>query len=69
MTLWRDALLPPLVAGWINAQGARRDDDQRRDFIRLLEDQGPPPQGISLHLGNGGNAALAAVLSTIPPRA
>jgi predicted nuclease of predicted toxin-antitoxin system len=40
-----------------------------RDFIRLLEDQAPPPQGISLHLGNGGNAAFAAVLSTIPPRA
>jgi hypothetical protein len=40
-----------------------------RDFIRLLEDQAPPPQGISPHLGNGGNAALAAVLSATPPRA
>jgi len=40
-----------------------------RDFLRLLEDQAPPPQGISLHLNNGGNAALAAVLSATPPRA
>jgi predicted nuclease of predicted toxin-antitoxin system len=40
-----------------------------RDFLRLLEDQAPPPQGIPLHLNNGGNAALAAVLSATPPRA
>ena len=40
-----------------------------RDFLRLLEDQGPLPQGSSLHLDNGGNASLAAVLSATPPRA
>jgi hypothetical protein len=39
-----------------------------RDFLRLLEDQAPPPQGSSLHLDNGGNASFAAVLSAIPPR-
>jgi predicted nuclease of predicted toxin-antitoxin system len=72
MTLWLDAQLPPLLAGWINAQGwglhavAVRDVGMRdasdpvifqaardarvvvmtkdRDFIRLLDEQGPPPQ-------------------------
>jgi predicted nuclease of predicted toxin-antitoxin system len=39
------------------------------DFIRLLEDQVSPPQGIWLHLDNGDNAALAVVLSTTSPRA
>ncbi len=29
-----------------------------RDCIRLLEEQGPPPQVIWLRLGNGSNAAL-----------
>ena len=72
MKLWLDAQLPPLLAGWINAQGcglqviAVRDVGLRdasdplifraareagvvvitkdRDFIRLLDEQGPPPQ-------------------------
>ena len=69
---WLDAQLPPLLAGWINAQGwglhavAVRDVGMRdasdpvifqaardagvvvmtkdRDFIRLLDERGPPPQ-------------------------
>ena len=72
MTLCLDAQLPPLLAGWINAQGwglhavavrdvGMRDDSdpvifqaardagvvvmtKDRDFIRLLDEQGPPPQ-------------------------
>ena len=35
-----------------------------RDFIRLLDEQGPPPQVIWLRLGNSSNAALQHVLST-----
>lgn len=35
-----------------------------RDFIHLLEEQGPPPQVIWLRLGNCSNAALQEVLST-----
>jgi len=35
-----------------------------RDFIRLLDEQGPPPQVIWLRLGNSSNAALQQVLST-----
>jgi predicted nuclease of predicted toxin-antitoxin system len=40
-----------------------------RDFIRLLDEQGPPPQVIWLRLGNCGNAALQDVLSTTLARA
>ena len=40
-----------------------------RDFIRLLEEQGPPPQVIWLRLGNCSNAALQEVLSTTLLRA
>ena len=97
MTLWLDAQLPPLLAGWINAQGwglhavAVRDVGMRdasdpvifqaarkagavvmtkdRDFIRLLDEQGPPPQVIWLRLGNCSNAVLQDVLSTTLPRA
>jgi predicted nuclease of predicted toxin-antitoxin system len=35
-----------------------------RDFIQLLNTEGPPPQIIWLRLGNSSNAALQAVLST-----
>ncbi|MFN4867057.1 MAG: DUF5615 family PIN-like protein [Cyanobium sp.] len=35
-----------------------------RDFIRLLDEQGPPPQVVWLRLGNSSNAALQQVLST-----
>lgn len=34
-----------------------------RDFIRLLDQQGPPPQVIWLRVGNCGNAAIRQVLS------
>ena len=34
------------------------------DFIRLLDEQGRPPQVIWLRLGNSSNAALHQVLST-----
>ncbi len=40
-----------------------------RDFIRLLEEQGPPPQVIWLRLGNCSNAALQEVLATTLLRA
>jgi predicted nuclease of predicted toxin-antitoxin system len=40
-----------------------------RDFIRLLDEQGPPPQVIWLRLGNYSNAALQDVLSTTLARA
>lgn len=40
-----------------------------RDFIRLLEEQGPPPQVIWLRLGNCSNAALQGVLATTLLRA
>ena len=40
-----------------------------RDFIRLLDEQGPPPQVIWLRLGNCSNAALQDVLSTTLARA
>lgn len=97
MTLWLDAQLPPLLAGWINSQGwgieavAIRDLQLRdasdsvifqaaraagaivmtkdRDFIRLVEQQGPPPQLIWLRLGNCSNAALQSVLMATLPQA
>lgn len=40
-----------------------------RDFIRLLEEQGPPPQVIWLRLGSCSNAALQEVLQATLPRA
>ncbi|MFZ9754369.1 MAG: DUF5615 family PIN-like protein [Cyanobium sp.] len=40
-----------------------------RDFIRLLEEQGPPPQVIWLRVGNCSNAALQEVLATTLQRA
>ena len=40
-----------------------------RDFIRLLDEQGPPPQVIWLRLGNSSNAALQQVLTTTLPQA
>lgn len=40
-----------------------------RDFVRLLEEQGPPPRVIWLRLGNCTNAALQEVLSTTLSRA
>jgi predicted nuclease of predicted toxin-antitoxin system len=92
MRLRLDAQLPPLLAGWINAQGwgiqavevrdlglreashplivqAAREAGvvvmtKDRDFIRLLDEQGPPPQVLWLRLGNGSNPALQEVLST-----
>jgi predicted nuclease of predicted toxin-antitoxin system len=35
-----------------------------RDFIRLQDDLGPPPQVIWLRVGNSSNAALQSVLQT-----
>jgi predicted nuclease of predicted toxin-antitoxin system len=82
MRLWLDAQLPPLLAGWINAQGwgiqavAVRDLGLREasdpvifSFIGLLDEQGPPPQVLWMRLGNCSNAALQEVLSTILLRA
>ena len=93
MRLWLDAQLPPLLAGWINAQGwgiqavavrdlglreasdpaifqaAREAMTKDRDFIGLLDEQGPPPQVLWLRLGNCSNAALQEVLSTTLLRA
>ena len=82
MRLWLDAQLPPLLAGWINAQGwgiqavAVRDLGLREasdpvifSFIRLLDEQGPPPQVLWLRLGNCSNAALQEVFSTTLLRA
>ena len=40
-----------------------------RDFIRLLDEQGPPPQVIWLRVGNSSNEALRAVLSRTLPLA
>ena len=40
-----------------------------RDFMRLLDEQGPPPQVIWLRVGNCSNAALQKVLATTLPRA
>ena len=40
-----------------------------RDFMRLLDEQGPPPQVIWLRVGNCSNASLQKVLSTTLPRA
>jgi predicted nuclease of predicted toxin-antitoxin system len=40
-----------------------------RDFIRLLDEQGPPPQVIWLRLGNCSNTALQEVLATTLLRA
>lgn len=37
-----------------------------RDFIRLLDEQGPPPQVIWLRLGNSSNAALQLLRSGEP---
>jgi len=39
-----------------------------RDVIRLLDEQGPPPQVIWLRLGNSSNAALQQVLATTLPQ-
>ena len=39
------------------------------DFIRLLDEQGPPPQVIWLRLGNCSNTALQEVLATTLLRA
>jgi len=40
-----------------------------RDFMRLLDEQGPPPQVIWLRVGTCRNAALQKVLATTLPRA
>ncbi len=40
-----------------------------RDFIRLLDEQGPPPQVIWLRVGNSSNEALRSVLSRTLPLA
>jgi len=40
-----------------------------RDFIRLLEEQGPPARVIWLRLGNCSNSALQECLATTLPRA
>jgi predicted nuclease of predicted toxin-antitoxin system len=40
-----------------------------RDFIRLLDEEGPPPQVIWLRVGNSSNAALQQVLATTLPQA
>ena len=82
MRLWLDAQLPPLLAGWINVQGWGIQAVTVRDlglreasdpaiflFIRLLDEQGPPPQVLWLRLGNCSNAALQEVLSTTLLRA
>ncbi|MEX1322614.1 MAG: DUF5615 family PIN-like protein [Synechococcaceae cyanobacterium] len=39
-----------------------------RDFIRLLDEQGPPPQVVWLRVGNCSNAALQqALVTTLQP--
>ena len=40
-----------------------------RDFMRLLDEQGPPPQVIWLRVGNCSNASLQKVLATTLHRA
>jgi len=40
-----------------------------RDFIRLLDEHGPPPQVIWLRIGNSSNASLQQILSTTLPQA
>jgi predicted nuclease of predicted toxin-antitoxin system len=40
-----------------------------RDFIRLLEERGRPPQVIWLRVGNCSNVALQKVLTSTLPRA
>lgn len=40
-----------------------------RDFIRLLDEQGPPPRVIWLRVGNCSNAALQGVLAGTLPAA
>lgn len=40
-----------------------------RDFIHLLDAQGPPPQVIWLRVGNCSNAALHQVLASTLPQA
>lgn len=40
-----------------------------RDFIRLLDEQGPPPQVIWLRVGNSSTSALQQVLLTTLPAA
>lgn len=40
-----------------------------RDFIRLLDEQGPPPRVIWLRVGNCSNAALQGVLAGTLPKA
>jgi predicted nuclease of predicted toxin-antitoxin system len=63
----RDASDPVIFQAARSASAVVMTKD--RDFIRLLEEQGPPPQVIWLRLGNCSNAALQAVLSTTLPRA
>ena len=90
MKLWLAAQLPPLLAGWINAQewgiqafvvhdvGLRDASDpaifraareagvvvvtKDRDFIRLLDDQGPPPKVIWLRLPTSRNGLAGGAL-------
>jgi len=63
----RDASDPVIFQAARSASAVVMTKD--RDFIRLLEEQGPPPQVIWLRLGNCSNAALQTVLSTTLPRA
>ena len=63
----RDASDPVIFQAARSASSVVMTKD--RDFIRLLEEQGPPPQVIWLRLGNCSNAALQEVLSTTLSRA
>ncbi len=81
MKLWLDAQLPPALARWImdlplgleavavRDLGLRDAMTKDRDFIRLLDEQGPPPQVIWLRVGNSSTSSLQQVLLTTLPAA
>ena len=63
----RDAIDPVIFKAAAEAGAVVMTKD--RDFIRLLDEQGPTPQVIWLRLGYYSNAALQDVLSTTLARA
>ena len=58
----RDALDPEIFEAAREAKALVMTKD--RDFINLLEQNGPPPQVIWLRTGNSSNQALKTTLST-----
>jgi predicted nuclease of predicted toxin-antitoxin system len=58
----RDALDPEIFQAARKAKALVMTKD--RDFINLLEQNGPPPQVIWLRSGNSSNLALKAILNT-----